>query len=62
MRKPGFLPPGFRLSLPFWGARPELAEVITLARWAAPASWAAPIFPLHSPGISPFGNFGLLCT
>nr|WP_249951884.1 NAD(P)-dependent alcohol dehydrogenase [Streptomyces sp. 35G-GA-8] len=32
VRKPGFLPPGFRLSLPFWGTRPELTEVIALAR------------------------------
>nr|WSZ20303.1 NAD(P)-dependent alcohol dehydrogenase [Streptomyces canus] len=32
VRKPGLLPAGFRLSLPFWGTRPELAEVITLAR------------------------------
>lgn len=32
VRKPGFLPPGFRLSLPFWGTRPELAEVVALAR------------------------------
>ncbi|MFL6000867.1 MAG: NAD(P)-dependent alcohol dehydrogenase [Streptomyces sp.] len=32
VRKPGFLPAGFRLSLPFWGTRPELAEVIALAR------------------------------
>ncbi|WP_043492847.1 MULTISPECIES: NAD(P)-dependent alcohol dehydrogenase [Streptomyces] len=33
--KPGVLPPGFRLSLPFWGTRPELAEVVTLARSGA---------------------------
>ncbi|MFI0777487.1 NAD(P)-dependent alcohol dehydrogenase [Streptomyces sp. NPDC021212] len=33
--KPGVLPPGFRLSLPFWGTRPELAEVIGLARSGA---------------------------
>ncbi|MFF1398743.1 NAD(P)-dependent alcohol dehydrogenase [Streptomyces sp. NPDC058287] len=32
VRKPGFLPPGFRLSMPFWGTRPELAEVVALAR------------------------------
>ncbi|MFD6277541.1 NAD(P)-dependent alcohol dehydrogenase [Streptomyces sp. NPDC060209] len=32
VRKPGYLPPGFRLSLPFWGSRPELVEVIALAR------------------------------
>ncbi|MGW5861109.1 NAD(P)-dependent alcohol dehydrogenase [Streptomyces sp. NPDC055239] len=35
VRKPGFLPTGFRLSLPFWGTRPELAEVVTLARSGA---------------------------
>ncbi|MEV6586677.1 NAD(P)-dependent alcohol dehydrogenase [Streptomyces acidicola] len=35
VRKPGFLPAGFRLSLPFWGTRPELAEVIALARSGA---------------------------
>ncbi|MEU6421473.1 MULTISPECIES: NAD(P)-dependent alcohol dehydrogenase [Streptomyces] len=35
VRKPGFLPPGFRLSLPFWGPRPELAEVLTLAHSGA---------------------------
>ncbi|MBI0293587.1 NAD(P)-dependent alcohol dehydrogenase [Streptomyces sp. PRKS01-29] len=33
--KPGVLPPGFRLSLPFWGARQELAEVVALARSGA---------------------------
>ncbi|MFI0820911.1 NAD(P)-dependent alcohol dehydrogenase [Streptomyces sp. NPDC021098] len=33
--KPGVLPPGFRLSLPFWGPRPQLAEVIALARSGA---------------------------
>jgi propanol-preferring alcohol dehydrogenase len=33
--KPGALPPGFRLSLPFWGTRPELAEVVALARSGA---------------------------
>ncbi|MFI5675560.1 NAD(P)-dependent alcohol dehydrogenase [Streptomyces cellulosae] len=33
--KPGVLPPGFRLSLPFWGTRPELAEVVALARSGA---------------------------
>lgn len=32
VRKPGVLPPGFRLSLPYWGTRPELAEVVALAR------------------------------
>ncbi|WP_328334815.1 MULTISPECIES: NAD(P)-dependent alcohol dehydrogenase [unclassified Streptomyces] len=32
VRKPGFLPPGIRLSLPFWGTRQELVEVIALAR------------------------------
>jgi propanol-preferring alcohol dehydrogenase len=35
VRKPGFLPPGFRLSLPFWGPLPELPEVIALARSGA---------------------------
>ncbi|MEU7305496.1 NAD(P)-dependent alcohol dehydrogenase [Streptomyces sp. NPDC007206] len=35
IRKPGFLPPGFRLSLPFWGTRTELAEVVALARSGA---------------------------
>jgi alcohol dehydrogenase, propanol-preferring len=30
--KPGPLPQGGRVSLPFWGTRPELAEVIELAR------------------------------
>jgi propanol-preferring alcohol dehydrogenase len=35
VRKPGFLPPGVRLSLPFWGTRQELAEVIALARSGA---------------------------
>ncbi|MFE2182118.1 NAD(P)-dependent alcohol dehydrogenase [Streptomyces sp. NPDC059455] len=33
--KPGVLPPGFRLSLPFWGTRQELAAVVTLARSGA---------------------------
>ncbi|MFJ6569550.1 NAD(P)-dependent alcohol dehydrogenase [Streptomyces sp. NPDC091292] len=33
--KPGALPPGARLSLPFWGTRPELAEVVALARSGA---------------------------
>nr|WP_258573742.1 NAD(P)-dependent alcohol dehydrogenase [Streptomyces sp. KM273126] len=35
VRKPGALPPGLRLSLPFWGTRPELADVISLARSGA---------------------------
>ncbi|WP_433170266.1 NAD(P)-dependent alcohol dehydrogenase [Actinoallomurus sp. CA-150999] len=35
VRKPGLLPPGFRLSLPYWGTRPELAEVVALARAGA---------------------------
>lgn len=35
VRKPGVLPPGFRLSLPFWGSRAELVEVIALARSGA---------------------------
>ncbi|MFZ3572727.1 NAD(P)-dependent alcohol dehydrogenase [Streptomyces sp. BH097] len=33
--KPGVLPPGFRLSLPFWGTRHELAAVVELARSGA---------------------------
>ncbi|MEU1802906.1 NAD(P)-dependent alcohol dehydrogenase [Streptomyces sp. NPDC019937] len=33
--KPGAQPPGFRLSLPFWGPRPQLAEVVALARSGA---------------------------
>ncbi|MEU8877339.1 NAD(P)-dependent alcohol dehydrogenase [Streptomyces javensis] len=33
--KPGILPAGFRLSLPFWGTRHELAGVVTLARSGA---------------------------
>jgi len=32
VRKPGALPQGFRLSMPYWGTRPELDEVIALAR------------------------------
>ncbi|MEB8340223.1 NAD(P)-dependent alcohol dehydrogenase [Streptomyces endophyticus] len=35
VRKPGFLPTGFRLSLPFWGPRAELAEVVALAHKGA---------------------------
>lgn len=35
VRKPGSLPPGARVSLPFWGARDELAEVVALARAGA---------------------------
>ncbi|MFE6961714.1 NAD(P)-dependent alcohol dehydrogenase [Streptomyces sp. NPDC057696] len=35
VRKTGFLPPGFRLSLPFWGTLRELPEVIALARSGA---------------------------
>ncbi|MGI5452771.1 alcohol dehydrogenase catalytic domain-containing protein [Streptomyces sp. CA-249302] len=31
VRKPGALPPGTRISLPFWGTLPELAEVVALA-------------------------------
>jgi alcohol dehydrogenase, propanol-preferring len=33
--KPGPLPQGGRVSLPFWGTRPELAEVIALGRSGA---------------------------
>ncbi|MFD3372993.1 MULTISPECIES: NAD(P)-dependent alcohol dehydrogenase [unclassified Streptomyces] len=32
VRKPGALPPGVRISLPFWGTRTELEEVVALAR------------------------------
>ncbi|GAA3774975.1 NAD(P)-dependent alcohol dehydrogenase [Streptomyces coacervatus] len=32
VRKPGALPPGTRISLPFWGTLPELEEVVALAR------------------------------
>ncbi|MFC8516484.1 alcohol dehydrogenase catalytic domain-containing protein [Streptomyces sp. NPDC057257] len=32
IRKPGALPPGTRVSLPFWGTRPELEAVVALAR------------------------------
>lgn len=32
VRKPGALPPGTRISLPFWGTRPELEAVVSLAR------------------------------
>ncbi len=32
MRKPGALPPGMRVSLPFWGTQSELVEVVRLAR------------------------------
>ncbi|MCX5096026.1 alcohol dehydrogenase catalytic domain-containing protein [Streptomyces sp. NBC_00365] len=32
VRKPGALPPGTRISLPFWGTVPELERVVTLAR------------------------------
>ncbi|MFF3706345.1 NAD(P)-dependent alcohol dehydrogenase [Streptomyces phaeochromogenes] len=35
VRKPGALPPGVRISLPFWGTRPELEEVVALARKGA---------------------------
>ena len=35
VRKPGELPPGFRLSMPYWGTRPELDAVIALARSGA---------------------------
>ena len=35
VRKPGTLPPGCRISVPFWGARAELAEVVALARAGA---------------------------
>ncbi|MFD4596936.1 NAD(P)-dependent alcohol dehydrogenase [Streptomyces sp. NPDC058464] len=32
VRKPGVLPPGTRISLPFWGTVPELERVVALAR------------------------------
>ncbi|MFC8428206.1 NAD(P)-dependent alcohol dehydrogenase [Streptomyces sp. NPDC057253] len=32
VRKPGALPPGTRISLPFWGTLPELEAVVSLAR------------------------------
>lgn len=35
VRKPGALPPGLRISLPFWGTRPDLEEVIALAHTGA---------------------------
>ncbi|WP_240797888.1 zinc-binding dehydrogenase [Streptomyces sp. F001] len=35
VRKPGVLPSGFRLSLPFWGSRHELVEAVALARSGA---------------------------
>lgn len=35
VRKPGGLPPGFRLSVPYWGTRPELDAVLALARSGA---------------------------
>lgn len=35
VRKPGSLPAGTRISLPFWGVRGELAEVVALARAGA---------------------------
>ncbi|GAA4691705.1 NAD(P)-dependent alcohol dehydrogenase [Phytohabitans rumicis] len=35
VRKPGPLPPGGRVSLPFWGTRAELADVVALARSGA---------------------------
>lgn len=35
VRKPGALPPGLRISLPFWGTRPDLERVVALARSGA---------------------------
>ena len=35
VRKPGRLPPGSRVSLPFWGTRSELTEVVALGRSGA---------------------------
>jgi propanol-preferring alcohol dehydrogenase len=35
VRKPGPLPPGCRVSLPFWGTRADLTDVVALARAGA---------------------------
>ncbi|MFE6174521.1 NAD(P)-dependent alcohol dehydrogenase [Streptomyces sp. NPDC056464] len=45
VRKPGALPPGLRISLPFWGTRTELEQVMTLAR-AGAVTVATERFPL----------------
>ena len=35
VRKPGTLPPRLRISLPFWGTRPDLEQVVAPARSGA---------------------------
>jgi len=45
VRKPGALPAGARVSLPYWGARDELTEVVALAR-AGTLSVEVERFPL----------------
>lgn len=47
VRKPGPLPPGCRVSLPFWGTRAELVEVVALAR-AGAVRVEAEVFPLSA--------------
>jgi propanol-preferring alcohol dehydrogenase len=47
VRKPGALPPGARVSLPFWGTRDELTEVVSLAR-AGTLRVEAETFPLSA--------------
>jgi alcohol dehydrogenase, propanol-preferring len=49
IRKPGLLPPGARVSLPFWGARDELREVVALAR-AGRVRVEVERFPLSAAG------------
>ncbi|MEU6356645.1 NAD(P)-dependent alcohol dehydrogenase [Streptomyces sp. NPDC047072] len=45
VRKPGALPPGARISLPFWGTLPELDAVVSLARAGVLKAGTEP-FPL----------------
>ncbi|MGW1608242.1 NAD(P)-dependent alcohol dehydrogenase [Streptomyces sp. NPDC002285] len=45
IRKPGTLPPGLRISLPFWGTRRDLEQVVTLAQ-AGAVTVATERFPL----------------
>ncbi|MFJ8111359.1 NAD(P)-dependent alcohol dehydrogenase [Streptomyces sp. NPDC096132] len=45
VRKPGALPPGLRISLPFWGTRTDLEQVMALAR-AGAVKVATERFPL----------------
>lgn len=45
VRKPGALPAGARITLPYWGTRAELADVIALARSGA-LPVATELFPL----------------